>query len=294
LTQSNHIEKLLHTAVKFLENAHVGNPILDAEVLLAHTLDTDRLHLPLITFTEISKERSDKFFELIKRRCGHEPVAYIINKKEFYSEEFYVDANVLIPRPETEILVETALEIVSEKFNQISPINILDIGTGSGIISYLLAEFVKDAKIIATDISEGALEIAKRNCSNKEFSCKINFVKSDLYNEFDKEKFKKYFHVIISNPPYVSEVDYSNLEKDIVDFEPHKALIGGKTGIEITKKIIEEGCYFLEDNGFFIIEIGYNLGDAIKKIVRDLDKDLSVNLVEDLQNIERVAVIFKR
>lgn len=290
---SNHIEKRLNSEKSKLKKAGAKAPSLDAEVLLAHVLHIDRLRLPLLDNFVISTEKSLKYEDLIKRRIQHEPVAYIINKKEFYSIEFYVDENVLIPRPETEILVESALEIIEKNYSKENPISILEIGTGSGIISCLLAEFVPNAKIIATDISEGALEVAQRNCSQKEFTDKIEFIKSDLYSELDKERYKNYFHIIVSNPPYVSEVDYDKLAPDITEYEPVEALIGGKTGAEFTKKLIEEGIQFLKEKGCIILETGYNLSEEIKKIVSNLNMDFSTSFIKDLQNIDRVAVILK-
>jgi len=289
----NHTEKHLSAAKKRLEKSGVENPALDAEVLLAHILNVERLQLPLLNEFELSPEDSAKFQDVIKRRCEGEPVAYITNKKEFYSKEFYVDENVLIPRPETETVVETAVELIHDKFSEKRPLNILEVGTGSGIISCLLAELLPEAAITATDISDEALEIARKNCASLKLDGRIEFMKSDLFSALEKRKYKSYFQVIISNPPYISEEEYPYLQREIVCFEPPNALIGGETGIEFTKKLLEEGCFFLSKNGCFIIETGYNFEDDIRDIVEKLDVDCSVEFIKDLQGTTRVAMIQK-
>ncbi len=221
----------------------------EASILLRHLLEYDQVQLLLNEQENL--ENYDKYQALIQRRLSHEPIEYITNKVSFYSREFFIKAGALIPRPETELLVDCALEI--------KPQSVAEIGTGSGIISIMLALLIDDIKITATDISKDALEIAKMNAQKFEVSDKITFVQTnyldDIYDDFD---------MIISNPPYIAEG--FELEKNL-SHEPQNALFGGKIGDEMLKEIID--IWIQKNSPHLLCEMGYDQKEPLTQYLAD-------------------------
>lgn len=223
----------------------------------------------------IDKKLLKKYWSLLKRRAKGEPVAYITGKKEFWSLELEVSPDVLIPRPETEILVEHAISILKEVERPF----ILDIGTGSGAIAIALAKEIKDAFIWATDISEGALKIAGKNAKRHNVEDRIYFLKGDLFNAI-KDKNRK-FHLIISNPPYVSEREYEELPKEIRDWEPKIALFGGEDGLSIIRRLVRDSLPFLYQGGYLLIEISPQQVNKVKRIIEETGQFDSIEPIRD-------------
>ena len=255
---------------KDLLNHSIQTAKIDAEVILADVLKISRVNLITKQNTVLDQEQEDLFTKLIKRRKQQEPVAYILNKKEFWNENYYVDKRVLIPRPETEILIEMLLKKVKDKSKVFQ---ILDLGCGSGcLLISCLKEFNKSLGL-GIDISSLALEVAKKNIQSHKINSRAKLLKLDLF----KLDIKKKFDFILSNPPYLTSSEYRNLSKDVKDYEPKQALVGGFDGILYYKKIISFSKSSLKKNGFLALEIGDGQYKEIKKFLtnhsfRVLDK----------------------
>ena len=255
---------------KDLLNHSIQTAKIDAEVILADVLKISRVNLITNQNTVLDQEQEDLFAKLIKRRRQQEPVAYILNKKEFWNENYYVDKRVLIPRPETEILIEMLLKKVKDKSKVFQ---ILDLGCGSGcLLISCLKEFNKSLGL-GIDISSLALEVAKKNIQSHKINSRAKLLKLDLF----KLDIKKKFDFILSNPPYLTSSEYRNLSKDVKDYEPKQALVGGFDGILYYKKIISFSKSSLKKNGFLALEIGDGQYKEIKKLLtnhsfRILDK----------------------
>ena len=255
---------------KDLLNHNIKTAKIDTEVILADVLKISRVNLITKQNTSLNQEQEDLFAKLIKRRKQQEPVAYILNKKEFWNESYYVDKRVLIPRPETEILIEMLLKKVKDKSKAFQ---ILDLGCGSGcLLISCLKEFNKSLGL-GIDISSLALEVAKKNIQTHKINGRAKLLKLDLF----KLDIKKKFDFILSNPPYLTSSEYRNLSKDVKDYEPKQALVGGFDGILYYKKIISFSKSSLKKNGFLALEIGDGQYKEIKKLLtnhsfRVLDK----------------------
>ena len=253
-----------------LLNHNIQTAKIDAEVILADVLKISRVNLITKQNTVLNQGQEDLFAKLIKRRKQQEPVAYILNKKEFWNENYYVDKRVLIPRPETEILIEMLLKKVKDKSKVFQ---ILDLGCGSGcLLISCLKEFNKSLGL-GIDISSLALEVAKKNIQTHKINSRAKLLKLDLF----KLDIKKKFDFILSNPPYLTSSEYRNLSKDVKDYEPKQALVGGFDGILYYKKIISFSKSSLKKNGFLALEIGDGQYKEIKKLLtnhsfRILDK----------------------
>ena len=253
-----------------LLNHNIQTAKIDTEVILADVLKISRVNLITKQNTVLNQGQEDLFAKFIKRRKQQEPVAYILNKKEFWNENYYVDKRVLIPRPETEILIEMLLKKVKDKSKVFQ---ILDLGCGSGcLLISCLKEFNKSLGL-GIDISSLALEVAKKNIQTHKINSRAKLLKLDLF----KLDIKKKFDFILSNPPYLTSSEYRNLSKDVKDYEPKQALVGGFDGILYYKKIISFSKSSLKKNGFLALEIGDGQYKEIKKLLtnhsfRILDK----------------------
>jgi release factor glutamine methyltransferase len=255
-------------------NGIAERPIFETEILLQHILQKDRIFILLNKNFQFEKE---PFLELLQRRENGEPIEYITNKVSFFSETFFISKGALIPRPETEILVEKAFEIAK----QFEKPRILEIGVGSGIISIMLSKLLPNAKIIGVDISENALKIAEKNRIEKEVS-NVEFRQSDLFSNVSEK-----FDLIVSNPPYISDSEKGKLQKEL-DFEPEQALFGGEIGDEVLQKIIFE--FMKRDEKFLVCEMGF---DQKKKILQKFgnEKNISIQFYKDLANLDRGFIL---
>lgn len=239
----------------------IENPALDAEVLLSFCINQPRSKLYVYPELPVSGRELECFESLLERRAKGEPVAYLTGEKEFWSLPFRVDRRVLIPRPETEVLVEEALKLASEYGGTLS---ILEIGTGSGAISVALARELPASEIVATDVSLAAVEVARHNAEVNGVAGKIEFRTGDLLSPVAGMR----FNLIISNPPYISEDEFAQLSLDIRDFEPKRALVPGPDGTECHERIIRQGKGFLKPAGAVILEIGAFQHKKIEEIFR--------------------------
>lgn len=255
---------------------------MDAEVLLARVLKTDRTGLYLAWETIVSEQEKEVFQNLIARRIKGEPVSYIIGRKEFWSLLFKVNSAVMIPRPETETLVEAALKI----FSPGSSPSILEIGTGSGAISIALATELPQASIIALDISFEALTVAKGNASSHGVSS-IQFIEGNLYEPLKGES--ELFDLIISNPPYIPTTEVPQLPPGIRDYEPYIAFDGGTDGLELYRKIIREAHHNLKHVGYLLLEVGKGQYQEVSEIISETKKFSFPEIIPDLSSIERAV-----
>lgn len=257
------ISELLNSAALMLKNAGLENPGLDAEVLLAFCMKDTRSGL----FTHPERVSPvavrEIFTSLLERRSQGEPVAYLVGEKEFWSLPFKVDRRVLIPRPDTEIIVEEALRFVEENFGRESMVSILEIGTGSGAISVALASELPSADIVATDISKEALELAASNAARNKVDQRIRFMAGSLFENVSGK-----FDLIVSNPPYISEMEYAGLSREVRDYEPAEALVSGPRGTECHEAIIAGAWGSLKPGGGLFLEIGALQKQKVEEILK--------------------------
>jgi release factor glutamine methyltransferase len=280
------IIKILQWTTSYFKSNGIDSPRSTAEILLAQTLGLTRVDLYLRYDQPLVKSELDHFRTLIKRRANREPVAYIVGSKEFWNIEFAVTKEVLIPRPETECLVEEALSVLSkEPF--CSPKKILELGTGSGAIIIASASEKPEHKYFASDISAKAVSVASKNAKKNKIEGKISFFCGDWFLPLKESS--RLFDMILSNPPYIKEEDIGGLQPEISRFEPLSALDGGKDGLCEIRKIIGSAHRFLNPGGYLIIEIGYDQKEAVNRIARDTGRYYDIYFRKDYSGFDRIA-----
>jgi len=256
----------------------------EAETLFTDILNCDRPSLYLKKDLVFGRAQSLEVSHALKRRILGEPIQYILGKQCFMGLEFKVGRDVLIPRPETEILVQTALRYASKCKA------IMDLGTGSGCIAVSLAKLLPHAKITAVDISPKALSVARENSELNGVSEKIAFIQSDLFSSYELKAMS--YELIISNPPYIAAGEFDSLQPE-VRFEPRIALYGGKDGLDFYRRIIQEAPVYLKKDGLLMMEMGYNQSKAIRNILRGSGIFAQIEVIKDYNNIDRVIVAKK-
>lgn len=280
--------RLLEWTTGFFKSKGSDSPRLDAEVLLAAARDCQRIDL-YAAFNDVpGDEVRTAFREMVRRRAGGAPVAQLVGHKEFYSHKFRVDESTLIPRPETEHVVIEAIDRIKLIDRTDRPVRVADIGTGSGAIGLSIAGQMKDIEVVATDVSEAALRIAKYNAEAMELSDRVTFAQGDLLSAVESPAT---FDVICSNPPYVTEAEYDELDPSVRDHEPRTALVAGPAGTEVIERILTECLDRLESGGWFIIELSPMIAAAAKSIAEQTGAFSEVGLVKDLGRRDRVLVV---
>jgi release factor glutamine methyltransferase len=267
-------------STEFLEKKGIESPRLNAEILLSEILNCKRLDLYLKFDQPLKELEISKYREWIKRRGLYEPIQYIIGKIEFFGLQFRVNSSVLIPRPETEILVEEVIKYSKSK----NGLKILDIGTGSGIIAIAIAKQLEDSQITAIDISQEAINLAIENAVTNEVISKLNFLMSDIKDFENNEK----FDVVVSNPPYISKEDFPSLQNEIKDYEPRIALTDSNDGLDFYKIISKRSKSLLKKDGRIYFEVGKGQADNVKRILIENDF-ICIRSINDYQQIERVV-----
>lgn len=258
---------------------------LDAEVLLAETLGMDRVGLYAHFDQPVQPGELARFKKMIQRRLRREPVAYIVGQREFWSLKFIVTPDVLIPRPETEILVMEALRVLSQPEQTERGIQILEMGTGSGAISVALARELPSASVVATDLSEKALSIAEENALRNGVRERILFLQGDLFDPLEKGSM---FELIITNPPYIPQDYFPSLPPEVRDFEPRVALDGGRDGLTFFRRVLPEVGKYLSPAGWLLAEIGAGQDQKVRQMA-EANPDLhSFDFLPDLAGIKRV------
>lgn len=275
------IAEVLKEATQILENAGVPEARREAASLLSFVIGKDRTFL--IAHSEDEVNNVDQFRELLERRAAGEPVQYITGTQDFFGREFRVTPDVLIPRPETELLVEAALEVTK------TATLICDVGTGSGCIAVTLLCELDHARAVALDKSPAALEVAKFNAQQLGVADRATFLVSDCFDSLDQRE----FDLIVSNPPYVSATVLEGLQREVRDHEPLIALSPGPDGLSIIRRLIQESPQFLKQNGHLIMEIGFDQGESVQNLV-DTNVWELLEVRPDLQCIPRIVLLQKR
>lgn len=275
------IQELLIKGTNTLKSAHIATARLDSEVLLSERLSKERSHFLSHGDEQVALQVEDLFFKDIGRRRRMEPIAYIIGKKEFMGLTFYVDSHVLIPRPDTEILVETILGSMEHRDERVS---ILDIGTGSGAIGISLAAFLPGAHVTAVDIEAGALKIAEKNARDLKVDHRMDFFLSDCYEHISQRD----FDVIVSNPPYIDAEEMAMLDTSVGAYEPISALFGGQDGLDFYRTITTGSLGYLKQNGKLFFEIGYRQAYEVTSILKN-NGFVSIQTIQDLAGRDRVV-----
>ena len=252
------ISELINKGSKFLKNNNIPSYLIDAELILSKSLDISREKFLSLDDTKVEDKIILNFNKLIARRVKKEPIAYIFEKKEFWSLDFIVNKDTLIPRPETELLVEYLVKYYKNK-----KIFILDIGTGSGCIILSILKELKKSKGIGIDVSKKAIKVASKNAKNLGLQTRSKFIKRNL-NEFNSYM----FDLIVSNPPYICSHELKNLSEDIKKYEPRLALDGGNDGLDVVKKIIYKSKTILKRKGMLALEIGYGQFKKVSPILK--------------------------
>jgi len=284
------IKKLLEWISGYFESNGVDSPRLSAELLLCHVLNLERIQLYTFYDRVVQTEQLAVLRALVKRGVEHEPIAYLVGRCEFYSLPLKITPDCLIPRPETEHLVERAIDFLRERP---SPHYMLDLCTGSGCIAAAIARNVKDIQVIATDICGNALKVAAENIHRHKLDEKVRLLCGDLFDAIIEGVDETQFDLIVSNPPYVSDDEYEKLEHNVKKYEPKLALLAGVDGLDIYQRILEKVNDFLRPDGALIMEIGYAQGPAIKRMLEETGIFKEIRIEKDFANNDRIAIAKK-
>ena len=274
------IETAIKQANTILKNNFIKSSLLDSELLISKAINKNREYIILNLDKEIKEDDYLNFQRLVTERSQGKPVAYLIGKKYFWKYEFEIDGDVLIPRPDTELIIEQVLKIYKNK----NRINFLDVGVGSGAILLSILKEKKGFLGTGIDISNNCLNICKKNAYKLEVYERVKLFKSNIDN-FTKGK----YDLIISNPPYIKKLDLNKLDKDVKDFEPKLALNGGLDGLSEIRKVIEKSTELIKKNGKLIIEIAFNQKNEVKKILKD-NGFYIIAVIKDLAKNDRCII----
>ena len=257
----------------------------EARMLLGHITKLSPVQIYTQPERTLSQEQESNLQELVERRLCHEPAAYIVNHREFYGIDFYVDSRVLVPRPETELLVDTAIEFASSTYLA-RPLLIADIGTGCGAIAVSLALNLPHSQIYATDVSPLALEVARLNCKSHNVTDRIILLQGNLL-----EPLPESVDILVANLPYIKSSELANLSPEIIQFEPRIAIDGGENGLDYIRQLLEQAEGRINTNGCILLEIGQNQEKDLSNLIRSLLKKVNFVFISDLNGIKRVVKI---
>jgi release factor glutamine methyltransferase len=276
------LKQALTSAIARLTTEQVPSPRMNAELLLMFTLGCDRAYLHAHPERELTVDEKTRYDAALANRARGVPAQYITGHQEFWGVDLIVTPAVLIPRPETEHVIETVLDCVGRAPSPASPLRILDVGTGSGCIALSLAKELPQAEIHATDISAAALEVARANAARHKLESRIQFREADLLAGFENNS----FDFIVSNPPYVGESEQDQVQLEVRKFEPRNAVFAGPTGVEVIARLIPQAQAALKPDGWLIMEISGTIAEEVKLLLRDWNE---VRIRPDLQSIPRVV-----
>ena len=274
----------INESTRLLRKNNIKNPNLDSEILMSKVINKDREYILLNQNEKINEGNLKKFKDLIKQRRKGKPIAYLIGKKDFWKHEFDVTENVLIPRPDTELLIDEVLKFTKNK----SKLRVLDIGVGSGCLLLSILKEKKNFYGVGVDKSKKCLKICQINSHKLALNKRVKFFKSDI----DNFNYGKY-DLIVSNPPYIKKLKLKYLDKDVVNFEPKLALDGGLEGLSEIRKVIIKTSELIKKNGLLILEIGFDQKEKVKKIL--IDNGFYINkVVKDFANNDRCIISTKK
>ena len=277
------IENALKYGVKILERNSIKSAKLDCEIIISKIMGKDRGFILLNQNKYLENKQFDDFKSLIVQRSKRKPIAYLTGKKDFWNNEFKIDNNVLVPRPDTELIIEEVLKCTKNKNN----IKLLDIGVGSGCILLSILNEKKDFYGVGIDVSKKCVELSKINAFNLGINKRIKFFKTDV----DNFNYGKY-DLIVANPPYINHFDLKYLDKEVVDFEPKLSLDGGLDGLSVIRKVVNKASKLIKVNGTFILEIGFDQKERVKKILRNKGFYIK-KVLKDYANNDRCIVSIK-
>lgn len=273
--------ELLKLGENVLKKENIQDSHIKASILLQYVLNQTKQHLIINSEEIVEPSKINEYNNYLQLIIQGTPIQYITNHQQFMALDFYVDENVLIPQPDTEILVEEGLKIIKEQ-----NMKVLDLCTGSGAIAVSIAHYCQNSTVTATDISKEALEVARKNANLNNVN--IEFIESDLFDELTERS----FDIILSNPPYIETDIINTLVKD-VQSEPHLALEGGKDGLKFYRRILAEAHKYLETDGYLMLEIGYNQGNAVINLKHNNLKLITKQPIKDLDGNDRVVIFQK-
>lgn len=276
----------LRNAERFLISHHIADARLEAEMLLMHTLEMGRIELYVRLEEPLCSETAKVFWHLVRRRCSNEPTAYILKQCQFYGIDLYIDPRALIPRPESELLVEEGLRFASQRFPPPVPCLIAEVGTGSGAIAIALALHLPQAKIYATDISTDALEVARINCEQHQVTQRVHLLLGDMLHPLPQR-----VDIIMANLPYVRDAELEEVSPEIKDFEPRVALAGGVDGLNEIRRLLSQAEYKLLPGGLVLLEMGHGQAGVVASLAGRHFPNARIDLIPDLGGIERVASV---
>jgi len=284
------IQKLLNWITEYLTERSIDSPRLSAELLLSGVLETRRIELYTQFDKPVARQELDRLHDLVKRAGQNEPVAYLIGKTEFYSLELNITADCMIPRPETELLVQRAIEFLRTRpGTQL----VCDLCTGCGCIAVAIAKNFPDARIIATDICDAALNVAVENVEKHQLKDRIKLLHGDLFDPIVPQLDVDKFDLIVCNPPYVSAAEYEKLDKNVKDYEPKSALLAGDDGLDIYRRICEKAEQFLKPDAGLMLEIGFAQGQAVRELLEQTGAFAEIKIEKDYDDNDRLVIACK-
>lgn len=288
------IAKLLQKGIDMLGKGDYNNPLLDAQLLLSYTLNVDKIYIYTHNDELIDEEAVDKFLKLIRKRSKGYPLQYILGVQEFMGLDFFVKEGVLIPRPDTETLVEYLIEVVkSGYFNGKDIVNIVDIGAGSGAITLSLAHYLDNSHVYSIDISDTALEVTDINRKRLKLQSKVELLKGDILKPLEDLSLYGMIDIIVSNPPYIPSKEIGSLQTEVAEHEPRLALDGGDDGLDYYRRIVSEGIPYLSKKGVIAFEIGYDQGIEVKQLLQGSGYFRKVEIKKDLSGHDRVVAGYR-
>lgn len=300
MVDAHTIGELIKIGVNILGEGEYNNPLLDSQLLICYVLNVDKIYTYTHRDELVDSQAVDKFLKLINKRKSGYPIQYILGKQEFMGLDFYVREGVLIPRPDTEILVEYIIDLVKGKyFNDKDNIKIVDIGTGSGAITLSLAHYLENVYVYSIDLSQEALQVARENAKRLNLESRVTFIEGNVLSPLEELKLYNSIDIIVSNPPYIPTMDIQELQKEVAEFEPKLALDGGEDGLDFYREIVRESKKYLVEGGVLAFEIGYDQGQAVKELMlwdrgtgtmSHLCSFKDVKIIKDLAGHDRVVI----
>ena len=280
------LSEALQSATQALQGTSIDDASVEAELFLGHVLSMNKTQLHTQPERNLTPTETRHLWRLVRRRLDHEPNAYIIGHCEFYGIDFFIDSHTFIPRPETELLVEEAVELAHRTYPPGKEITIADIGTGCGAIAISLALALPQAAIYATDISASALQVAEMNCRRQGVDSRVELLKGNLL-----EPLPQPVDMMVANLPYIKDCEFRDLSPEIRDFEPTIALAGGEDGLDKIQQMLEQMPGKLNYGACFLLEIGQGQGEMATSLVKGYFPQASIELIPDLGGIERVVKV---
>lgn len=285
------ISTLLEKGIETLGKGDYFNPLLDAQILLSHLLGVDKIYLYTHSKDVVEERTGNEFLKLIELRKSRYPLQYIIGKQEFMGLDFNVEEGVLVPRPDTEILVESIIELVkNEQFVKREMINIADIGTGSGAITLSLAHFIENAFVYSVDISKKALQVACKNAKNLSLESRVKFLNGSVLKPLYDEHLENSIDILVSNPPYIPTRIIEELQIEVSTYEPKLALDGGEDGLDFYRNIIDNSSDLIREDGIIAFEIGHDQAKDIENLLENSNNFRDIKTITDLSGLDRVII----